>query len=137
LRLEMGYPLHGHEINSEISPLSAGLGWVVKLKRDVPFFGQKALVAESQTGPKKKLQALTIQDRRIARQGYKITDQNHKKIGEITSGTFSPHLNAPIALGFIDKEWKESTTPLFVEVRESLIPAHVVKLPFVKSGIKK
>jgi len=136
LRLEMGYPLHGHELSQEISPLEAGLGWVVKLDKTVPFIGQSALKKEAAAGPARQLKALVVQDRRIARQGYHIVTKNREPIGTITSGTHSPHLNTPIALGFVKKEFAKEEK-YHVEVRESLISANAQKLPFVPSHTKK
>ena len=136
LRLEMGYPLHGHEISPTISPLSAGLGWVVKLKRETPFIGQPALQREAAAGPARVLRAFVVQDRRIPRQGYRVADCERSHVGEITSGTFSPHRNSPIALGFVEKR-VASSEKLFIEVREAFIDASIVKLPFVPSHTKK
>jgi len=136
LRLEMGYPLHGHELSKEISPLEANLGWVVKLKRAVPFVGQAALQKQAESGVKRKLRAFVLEDKRIPRTGYAITLENRKRVGEISSGSFSPHLSAPIALGFISKDALE-TPRLFIEVREALLPASTRSLPFVPSRTKK
>lgn len=135
LRTEMGYPLHGHEISPEITPLAAGLGWVVKLQKEAAFPGKEALKAESERGPAKVLKALLVSDRRIARPGYRILDDSSRVVGQITSGTFSPHLNQPIALGFIARESAQAGG-FFLEVRESHIAAQVVKLPFVPSHTK-
>jgi aminomethyltransferase len=136
LRLEMGYPLHGHELSPTISPLSAGLSWVVKLNQTADFIGKKALQQKAAAGSKRVLRGLQVRDRRIARQGYRITLEDKTIIGEITSGTQSPHLNAPIALGFVDRAHAD-LKQLWVEVRETLVPADVVKLPFVPSHTKK
>ncbi len=136
LRLEMGYPLHGHELSPKLTPLASGQTWVVKLDKPVPYIGQQALQAEAAAGPEKQLRALVVDDRRIPRAGYRLCLEDKTAVGEITSGTLSPHLNQPIALGFIEKKWADSGN-LFVEVRESLIPARVVKLPFVPSHTKK
>ncbi len=136
LRLEMGYPLHGHELSPTISPLSAGLGWVVKLSRGTPFIGQEALKKEAERGPDRLLKAFVINDRRIARQGYRITDATKEVIGEITSGTMSPHRNTPVALGFVRKE-VATQTQFLIEIREAHVPAQTVKLPFVASHTRK
>jgi aminomethyltransferase len=132
----MGYPLHGHEISPTISPLSAGLGWVVKLKRDIPFIGQEALQREAATGSARVLKAFVTLDRRIPRQGYRVADADHTTVGDITSGTFSPHRNSPIALGFVEKR-VASAEKLFMEIREAYVEADIVKLPFVPSHTKK
>jgi aminomethyltransferase len=136
LRLEMGYPLHGHELSEELTPLASGQTWVVKLEKEVGYVGQKALQAESASGPAKQLRAFVVDDRRIPRAGYRICLENKTPVGEITSGTLSPHLNHPIALGFVDKA-HAGADKLYVEVRESLVPMRAVKLPFVPSHTKK
>lgn len=135
LRLEMGYPLHGHELSPTISPLAAGLGWVVKLNRETPFIGQEALWQEAKSGSPRVLKAFSIQDRRIARQGYRIAQKDHRVAGEVSSGTFSPHLDAPIALGFVERG-SANSDKYWVQVREDFVPATVAKLPFVPSKTK-
>jgi len=136
LRVEMGYPLHGHEISDQITPAAAGLNWVVKLDRAVPFVGQTALQDEArQGGPSRYLKGFRIGDRRIPRQGYPICLEDRRVVGEITSGTFSPTLGAPVALGFLDRDLTDAR--FLVEVRESFITAEVCPLPFVPSHIRK
>lgn len=136
LRLEMGYPLHGHEISPEITPLQAGLGWVVKTEQVDNFIGKEALVQEKLRGPAQILRAFIIQDKRIARQNYPILNQRKEAVGTITSGTFSPHLNAPIALGFVNSRFQKETH-FQIKVREDLISAQTMSLPFVPSRTKK
>jgi aminomethyltransferase len=137
LRVEMGYPLHGHEISPRITPAAAGLNWVVKLERKTPFVGQTALQKEAATGgPTRRLKAFRVEDRRIPRQGYRVCLEDHSVVGEITSGTFSPSLGKPVALGFIERAHAESSR-IFIEVREALIPAQLTSLPFVPSHTKK
>lgn len=136
LRLEMGYPLHGHEISDTITPLEANLGWVVKLDKTIPFVGQSALQKEKMEGSRRTLKAFIVEDRRIARGGFKITTTEGTVVGEITSGTHSPHVNAPIALGFVDTK-HANDTHFKVQVRTDLIPMKVTTLPFVPSRVKK
>ncbi|MBI4403997.1 MAG: glycine cleavage system aminomethyltransferase GcvT, partial [Deltaproteobacteria bacterium] len=136
LRLEMGYALYGHELSEKTSPLSAGLSWVVKLNKPTPFIGMRSLEQERKRGSTRVLGSFVIDDRRIARQGYRLMDEKGFILGEITSGTFSPHLNKPIALGFVDSE-KANRTDYFAEVREQLVKAIPSKLPFVTSRVKK
>jgi len=135
LRLEAGYPLYGHELGEEMSPLWAKLGWVIKLNKET-FIGQDALKTEKEKGLSKSLKALLIKDRRIARQNYPICDESGNPIGQIASGTFSPHLNAPIALGLVDKDFAHLKT-YFIEVRKTLIPAEEVSLPFVENHTRR
>lgn len=134
LRLEMGYPLHGHELSPTLSPLAAGLAWVVKLKRTTPFIGQEALKKESEDGSPRVLKAFRLKDRRLARQGYRIANRAQESVGEVTSGGMSPHLGMPIALAYVNKN--AVSEPLSVEVRESFIDIELAQLPFVESHTK-
>lgn len=136
LRLEMGYPLHGHEISADITPLEANLNWVVKLEKAIPFVGQEALKKEKELGSKKYLKAFIVEDKRIARQGFKITTPEGTIVGEITSGTHSPHVEAPIALGFVEASHSKAEK-YCVQVRNDLVPMRVASLPFVPSKAKK
>lgn len=133
LRLEMGYALYGHELNENFSPLSAGLSWVIKLKKETPFIGQEALKTEAKNGPSKILKAFLIQDKRTARERYPIFSED-TLVGHVTSGSFSPHINAPIALGFVDREHSQKSD-FFIEIRESKVPVKAVKLPFLPSKV--
>lgn len=135
LRLEMGYPLHGHEISETITPLEANLGWVVKLKKTIPFIGMEALQKEKTEGIRRTLKAFTVEDRRIARAGFKILTDEGTVVGEITSGTHSPHTNTPIALGFVDTK-HAGLNSYKVQVRTELVPMRVASLPFVPSHVK-
>ncbi len=136
LRLEMGYPLHGHELSPDITPLQAGLNWAVKLDTVPKFIGREALLKERSEGPPVQLKPLVIQDKRIARQGYEIANLNKQIVGTITSGTFSPHCGSPIALGFVQKEASQNSQYL-VKVRTDWIPAQSTSLPFVPSRVRK
>lgn len=136
LRLEMGYPLHGHELSPTISPLSAGSSWAVKLDSVPSFVGKEALMKERQEGPGNQLRGLLIKDKRIARQGYEIATMEKEIVGSVTSGSFSPHRGSPIALGFIKKEALHHSSYL-IKVRTDWISAEVARLPFVPSRVKK
>ncbi|NBX76942.1 MAG: glycine cleavage system aminomethyltransferase GcvT [Proteobacteria bacterium] len=136
LRLEMGYPLHGHELSPDITPLQAGLNWAVKLDTVPHFIGREALLKEKTEGPHVHLKALTVQDKRIARQGYEIATLDKQIVGKITSGTFSPHCNSPIALGFVDRTAGHNHQFL-IKVRNDWVPAKIAGLPFVPSRVRK
>ncbi len=136
LRLEMGYPLHGHEISPGISPLEAGIAWAVKLGKPEGFIGKAALEKQAAAGAPRLLRGFAVEDRRMARQGAAILTKNKIQVGQVTSGTFSPHLHHPIALGFIDAKHAEEKDFL-LEVRDQHVPMHVHPLPFVPSKIKK
>lgn len=133
LRLEMGYCLYGNDITDTTSPLEAGLGWVTKFTKS--FINSENLLAQKQAGLKQKLVGLEMIDRGIPRSHYEICDADGNKIGEITSGTQSPTLNKGIAMGFVKTEFSKAGTEIFVKIREKLVKAQVVKLPFVKPGV--
>jgi aminomethyltransferase len=132
LRLEAGMPLYGHELTESTDPISAGLGWAVDLTKD--FIGAAALRPIAEAGPKRKLVGLELEGRRIARQGAPVV-QDGKSVGEVTSGTFSPTLQKSIAMGYVDANLASEGTPLDVDLKGSLNPAKVVKLPFYKRKV--
>jgi aminomethyltransferase len=129
LRLEAGLPLHGHELGPGITPLQAGLGWVVGWDKD-EFRGREPLAAERARGVSRRLRGLTIEGRRPAREGSRVK-RGSDDIGEVSSGNFSPTLGHAIALAFVapDIELGEA---LQIDVRGQLVDATVVKPPFVK-----
>jgi aminomethyltransferase len=129
LRLEAGMPLYGHELSETIDPISAGLGWAVDLSKD--FVGAEALRKIKQSGPKRKLVGLELEGKRIARQGTPIT-LGDAVLGEVSSGTFSPTLQKSIAMGYVDADHAAEGTSLAVDLKGSMNPAKVVKLPFYK-----
>ena len=101
LRTEMGYPLHGHELSREITPNQARAGWAVGWKKP-PFWGRDALLAEKEAGPARLLWGLRADGRGIPRPGMAVVDAAGERVGEVTSGTFSPSLRTGIALALID-----------------------------------
>lgn len=131
LRLESNLPLYGHELNESTTPLEAKLGWSVKLNKN-DFIGKNALVKQKNEGLSKVLIGLKSTSRAIPREGYEIVFEE-KVIGKITSGTFSPTLNYPIALGFVEniKEF-EIGSRLEVIIRGKNHDLEVIKLPFYK-----
>ncbi len=135
LRMEMGYALYGNEINAEGNPLEAGLGWVIKLKKDPPFIGQQALIKQKEQGLARKLVGLQLQDRGVPRSHYPVRLKG-ETVGEVTSGTFSPSLNTGIALCYVPSEVAAVGTRLEVGIRTQNVTAEVVALPMVPSGVK-
>jgi aminomethyltransferase len=129
LRLEAGLPLHGHELGPGITPLQAGLGWVVSWDKPSGFIGKSALEAERDRGVSRRLRGVTIDGRQPPRQGYPVLVDG-KPAGEVTSGNFSPMLGCGIALAFLPPA-VEPGTSVAVEVRGKPLPGRVVKLPFV------
>jgi aminomethyltransferase len=131
LRLEAGYCLYGHELSDDITPLEAGLGWTVKLKKEDDFIGKQALIAEKRDGLRRKLIGIELRERGIPRAGYPIL-RDGRKVGEVTSGTMCPTLGHAAALGFVPPSDAAVGTELAVEIRGKAIPAVVVALPFYK-----
>jgi aminomethyltransferase len=129
LRLEAGMPLYGHELTEGIDPISAGLGWAVDLTKD--FIGAEALRVIAERGPARKLVGLELEGRRIARQGMPVRN-GEQVIGEITSGTFGPTVQKSIAMAYVDANFAGEGTTLTVDLKGTLNPAKVVKVPFYK-----
>ena len=100
LRLEAGYPLYGHEITAEVSPIAAGLGWTVKLDKGVDFNGRAALAAEKAAGPARKIVFFKTGDRRIVRAGTPVLGPAGE-VGQVVSGTLSPILNEAIGSALV------------------------------------
>jgi aminomethyltransferase len=128
LRLEAGFPLHGHELGPGITPLDAGLAWVVRFDKG-DFRGRDALLAERERGITRRLRGLLGDDRQIPRAGCPVL-LDGAPVGEVTSGNFSPTLERGIALAFLPRD-VESGTPVTIDVRGRPVPATVVPTPFV------
>ncbi|WP_145425097.1 glycine cleavage system aminomethyltransferase GcvT [Symmachiella dynata] len=130
LRLEAAMPLYGHELNEQIDPYTAGLGFAVKLDAG-DFIGQPAVAAAKEKKDRRKRVGLELEGRRIAREGAELILRD-ATIGEVTSGTFSPTLQKSIAMGYIDQEQSAVGTVLEVDIRGKRALATVVPLPFYK-----
>jgi len=131
LRTEMGYPLHGHELSADISPVQARCGWAIGWTKET-FFGRDALVAEKAAGPRRLLRGLRAVDRGVLRPGLAVFDGD-TKIGVTTSGTFSPTLKTGIALALIDTDaGVEDGQHVTVDVRGRALECEVVRPPFVE-----
>jgi len=128
LRLEMGYCLYGNDINDTTSPLEAGLGWITKFTKD--FIAKEILEDQRVTGVKKKLVGIEMVEKGIPRHDYEIVGNDGNTIGKITSGTQAPSLNKAIAMGYVETSYSKIDTQLFIKVREKLLAARVVKMPF-------
>lgn len=130
LRLEAGYPLYGHEITADISPLAAGLGWTVKLEKGVDFIGRAALVAEKQQGAKHKVVFFRTGDRRIVRADTPVLGPDGAVVGKVVSGTLSPMLNEAIGSALVTRD--AAPQPLAVDIRGTKLNLQLVKPPFVE-----
>jgi len=130
LRLEAGLPLHGHELGPGITPLQAGLGWVVAWGKG-EFRGRAALEAERERGVRRRLRGLEVDGRQPPRAGYSVLAADAGDvIGEVTSGNFSPTLERGIALAFVPPT-TEVGAAVVVDARGKSLPARVVRTPFV------
>ncbi len=129
LRLEAGYPLYGHEITAEISPLTAGLGWTVKLDKGADFVGRAALLAEKTQGSARRVVFFRTGDRRIVRADTPVLDAAGAPVGRVLSGTLSPILNEAIGSALVPAA--AAAAPLAVDIRGTKLPLQVVKPPFV------
>jgi len=129
LRLEAGYPLYGHEISAEISPLTAGLGWTVKLDKGADFNGRAALLAEKSAGSRQRVIYFRTGDRRIVRAETPVLDGNGTVVGRVLSGTLSPVLNEAIGSALVDAA--AAAAPLAVDIRGARLNLQLVKPPFV------
>jgi aminomethyltransferase len=130
LRLEMGFCLYGNDIDDSTSPLEAGLGWITKFTKD--FTDKSVLEVQKKEGVKRKLVGFELIDRGIPRHDYTICDASGAVIGKVTSGTQSPTLNKAIGLGYVPTALATPGSEIYINIREKLIKASVVKSPFLK-----
>jgi aminomethyltransferase len=128
LRLEAGLPLHGSELGPGITPLQAGLGWVVAFDR--PFTGREALIAERDTGPARRLRGIVTEGRRPPRAGSQVL-VGDRPVGTVTSGNYSPTLGHGIAMALLPAEVGDDDA-VEVDVRGSRLAGRVVPLPFLR-----
>ncbi len=127
LRLEAGLPLHGHELSAEISPLQAGLAWVVAF--DTEFVGRAALIAEQDAGVTRHLVGISTEGRRPPRADSRVISDGID-VGVVTSGNYSPVLQHGIAMGFVPPALKIGDS-VDIDVRGSAVPGKIVSMPFV------
>ena len=134
LRTEMGYPLHGHELSLQISPVEASASWAVGWKKDI-FIGSEILKGQKEGGASRKSFAIKSLDRGIPRAGMSVKNLKGETVGEITSGTFSPSLKIGIGLALLKSDIEIGQT-LVIDVRGRDSQCEVVKLPFVTSRVR-
>jgi aminomethyltransferase len=128
LRLEMGYCLYGNDIDDTTSPIEAGLGWVTKFTKTFP--SSAIFEKQKKEGVERKLVGFEMADKGIPRHDYLIKNSSGKPIGKVTSGTQSPGLGKAIGLGYVTIGNADIDTDIYIEVRDRLLKAKVVKLPF-------
>lgn len=132
LRLEAGLCLYGHDLDPATSPIEADLAWTIQKRRREAgdFPGAKRILHEFDLGPARKRVGIRPNDRAPAREGVEIF-KDGKKIGAVTSGGFSPILNAPISMGYVDAKFAQPGTVVDLMIRGQPRPATIVPLPFV------
>jgi aminomethyltransferase len=128
LRLEMGYCLYGNDIDDTTNPLEAGLGWVTKFTKE---FTAKPIIEKMKAdGIKRKLVGFEMIDRGIPRHDYLIKDAAGNIIGKVTSGTQAPSLSKAVGLGYVAIEHAAIDNEIYIDIRNSLVKAKIVKFPF-------
>lgn len=135
LRLEMGYALYGHDIDVETSPVEAGLEWIIS-KKTQGYFGFDRIQKELSEGPARRRVGIRLLDKGVAREGAEIRNEADEKIGELTSGGFSPSLKQSIGQGYIEAPFANEGEKVFVNVRGRNIAAEVVGMPFIPAKTK-
>jgi len=128
LRLEMGYCLYGNDIDDTTSPLEGGLGWITKFTKD--FTARPIIEALKAEGVQRKLVGFEMLERGIPRHDYLIKDAAGNTMGKVTSGTQAPSLNKAIGLGYVATPHAAIDSEIFIDIRNSLVKAKVVKAPF-------
>ncbi|MBA2626759.1 MAG: glycine cleavage system aminomethyltransferase GcvT [Gemmatimonadales bacterium] len=136
LRLEMGYALYGNDIDEHLTPLEAGLGWIVKLDKGWPFVGAEALRAQKQRGVTRKLVGFQTGAKVFPRHGYPVL-LDGKHVDVVRSGTVSPSLGAGIGTTYLPVDAAKNGTKFEIEIRGEKVPAEVVARPFWKQGSAK
>lgn len=134
LRLEAAMLLYGQDVDETITPLEAGLNWLVQFSKG-EFLGRAALEQQSQQGVARQLVGLQMQGRHIARHGYPVLYQD-RRVGTVTSGSFTPTLGQGIALAYVPPPLAAPGQTLAVEIRGKACPAVVVKRPFYRRNPK-
>ena len=132
LRFEVCYCLYGHELGEDITPLEAGIGWAVKLKKEA-FTGLAALRAQQAAGVPRKVMALEVTGRGIARQDARVLWQG-RDVGYVTSGTFSPTLKKPLALALVEAGVPDGD--LVIDIRGKGVEARTTAFPFLSARTK-
>lgn len=130
LRLEAAMPLYGHELDEATDPFQAGLGWAVKMEKG-DFIGRDALARRRQDPSLRRRVGLELAGKRIAREGAAVL-QSGREVGRVTSGTFSPTLQKPIAMAYVEPQAAAVGTQCQADVRGKAEPARVVPMPFYR-----
>ena len=132
LRLEMGFCLYGHEIDDTISPVEAGLGWITKFVDHKNFIDKDYMLQLKADGLKRKLVGFEMLDRGIPRLEYEVCNAEGMPIGIVRSGTHGPSINKSVGTAWVQTEYGKIGSEIYIKIREKLLKAIVVKMPFYK-----
>jgi aminomethyltransferase len=136
LRLEAQYPLYGHELTATRTPIESGIGWIVKPKTE-PFLGYQKVIKQKQEGAAIGLTGIKLLEPGVPRENHPVYSREGKKIGEITSGTYSPTLKIGIALAILQTDEILDGQEVFVEIRQEKKKAQIHTSPFVLGSVRK
>ena len=139
LRLEAGLCLYGHELNIKKTPIESNLKWAISKERisNGGFIGSKIILEQLTNGIRQIRVGIKPEGKIIARQKTKIFNNFESIIGEVTSGTFGPSVNGPVAMGYVDNKFSKKDTKVFLEIRGKKYPANICGLPFYKKSYVK
>ncbi|MFA5972556.1 MAG: glycine cleavage system aminomethyltransferase GcvT [Lentimicrobiaceae bacterium] len=132
LRLEMGFCLYGNDIDDTTSPIEAGLGWITKFTDDKDFINKDIFLKQKTEGTSRRLVGFEMIDRGVPRHGYDVVDAEGNKIGIVTSGTMGPSVKKGIGMAYVPKAYMKAGSEIFISIREKVLKAQVVKMPFYK-----
>jgi aminomethyltransferase len=133
LRLEVGYPLYGNDLDEEHTALESALGWIVKPGRQESFIGEETLAAQKAEGVKRRLVGLRFPGRVFPRPGYPLVVDG-VEVGQVTSGTLSPSLGEGVAMGYLPVEFASPGQSVAVRIRDRDLPGTVTRPPFYTEG---
>jgi len=134
LRFEAGLPLYGHEYTDDMGPLEAGYGFFVKLDKPGGFIGRDALKRQKDDGLKHRIVATRLEDKGVPRQGMPVADEAGRVLGHVTSGGYSPTLDANIASCYVATPAPSEGESLWIDIRGKLKRAVVIKRPYYARG---
>lgn len=136
LRLEAGYPLYGHDLTDETSPVEAGIGWVVSKGHD-GFTGAERILKEKAQGATRKRVGVRLTGKGVMREGDTVLSEDGKPLGTLTSGGFAPSLQCAVGMAYVPGNDNAPGDKVTVEVRGRKLPAELVSMPFITTHTKK
>ena len=122
--------MYGNDIDDSTSPIEAGLGWITKFNKD--FIDKELNLGMKEGAATRRLVGFEMVDRGIPRHDYEICDADGNTIGKVTSGTMGPSVKKGVGMGYVANDFKKSGSEIYIRVRDKLLKAVVVKLPFYK-----